>query len=249
MKILKILLPVLTHTIKYVKISLIFWDFLKGLYTRYRRSLGWRWITTGARWYPAITMSSRSFPSARVQYNWWRCLQWWRWGFWSVWGGWRQFCSTCLRSYGLTFFCRQKKRWWQPKFNPKTDKFPLWDQNFNEKTRKFEIGFYFNWNFDEHRKDRIRIKFEEFARDTCIQMVEVDRYDPTYKNKISIKQLSFCASFVGRIHTEQMVSLGRGCEGGNLPLHEVRIFMNIKRYSFKIFLKESFVKFLWYKDS
>ena len=108
MKILKILLPVLTHTIKYVKISLIFWDFLKGLYTRYRRSLGWRWITTGTRWYPAITMSSRSFPSARVQYNWWRCLQWWRWGFWSVWGGWRQFCSTCLRSYGLTFFCRQK---------------------------------------------------------------------------------------------------------------------------------------------
>ena len=93
---------------KYVKISLIFWDFLKGLYTRYRRSLGWRWITTGARWYPAITMSSRSFSSARVQYNWWRCLQWWRWGFWSVWGGWRQFCSTCLRSYGLTFFCRQK---------------------------------------------------------------------------------------------------------------------------------------------
>jgi len=121
---------------KYVKISLIFWDFLKGLYTRYRRSLGWRWITTGTRWYPAITMSSRSFPSARVQYNWWRCLQWWRWGFWSVWGGWRQFCSTCLRSYGLTFFCRQKKRWWQPKFNPKTDKFPLWDQNFNEKNTK-----------------------------------------------------------------------------------------------------------------
>ena len=211
-----------------MKISIIFWNFLKSLYTKWRWSLAWRWTTTGTKWYPAITMSSRSFSSTRVQHNWRRCLEWWRRGFWSVRGGWQQFCSTCLRSYGLTFFVT-KKRGWQPKFNPKTDKFPLWDQNFNEKTRKFEIGFYFNWNFEERRKDKIRIKFEEFARDTCIQMVEVKRDDPTYRNKMSIKQSSSCVSFVGRIHREQMVGLGPGCEHYNLPLHEVHIFMNTKR--------------------
>ena len=212
------------HIIEICELQLIFWS-LKSLYTRYRRSLGWRWTTTGTRRYPAITMSSRSFPSARFQYNWWCCLEWWRRGLWSVRRRWRQFCPTCLRSYGLTFeiIFVTKKCWWQSKFNPKIDKFPLWDQNFNEKTRKFDIGFYFHSKFDEHRKDRVRIKFEEFARDTCIQMVEVDRDNPAYKNKIVIKQLSFCASFVGRIHTNQMVSLGRGCEGGNLPLHEVSI--------------------------
>ena len=134
-----------------------------------------------------------------------------------------------LTQLRINIFLTPKKRWWQPKFNPKTDKFPLWDQNFNEKTRKFDIGFYFNSNFDEHRKDKIRIKFEEFARDTCIQMVEVKRDDPTYRNKMSIKQSSSCVSFVGRIHREQMVGLGPGCEHYNLPLHEVRIFMNIKR--------------------
>ena len=92
------------HTIKICKnIVHFFWNFLKSLYTRYKRSLGWRWTTTGTRWYPAITMSSRSFSSARFQYNWWRCLEWWRRGLRPVRGGWRQFCSTCLRSYGLTF--------------------------------------------------------------------------------------------------------------------------------------------------
>ena len=129
----------------------------------------------------------------------------------------------------IWYFLSSKKRWWQPKFNPKTDKFPLWDQNFNEKTRKFEIGFYFNWNFEEHRKDKIRIKFEEFARDTCIQMVEVKRDNPAFKNKMAIKKCCGCSSFVGRIHKEQMVSLASGCESSNLPLHEVRIFINTKR--------------------
>ena len=163
-EILKILLPVYTCLLP----VLFFFNFLKSLYTRYRRSLAWRWTPTGTKWYPAITMSSRSFPSTRVQHNWWRCLEWWRRGFWSVRGGWQQICSTCLRSYGLTFeifvtnIC-----WWQPKFNPKTDKFPLWDQNFNEKTRKFEIGFYFNWNFEERRKDKIRIKIKSNVKFPC----------------------------------------------------------------------------------
>ena len=93
---------------KDVKISIIFWNFLKSLYTKCRWSLAWRWTSTGTKWYPAITMSSRSFPSTRVQHNWWRCLEWWRRGFWSVRRGWQQICSTCLRSYGLTFFCHQK---------------------------------------------------------------------------------------------------------------------------------------------
>ena len=62
-------------------------------------------------------------------------------------------------------------------------------------------------------------------------MVEVKRDDPAFKNKMAIKQCCGCSSFVGRIHKEQMVSLGSGCEGGNLPLHEVRIFMNTKRYN------------------
>ena len=54
------------------------------------------------------------------------------------------------------------------------------------------------------------VSFEEFAPDTCIQMVEVKRDDPAYKNKMSIKQCCGCTSFVGRIHKEQMVSLVKG---------------------------------------
>ena len=63
-------------------------------------------------------------------------------------------------------------------------------------------------------------------------MVEVDRYDPAYKNKISIKQMSFCTSFMGRIYKEQMVGLGPGCEGGNLPLHEVGILRSFEKKRF-----------------
>ena len=53
---------------------------------------------------------------------------------------------------------------------------PLWDQNFNGE--KFEVAYYFVDHFDEHRKEDVRTKLDEFDRDTCIKMVEVDPDDP-----------------------------------------------------------------------
>ena len=53
---------------------------------------------------------------------------------------------------------------------------PLWDENF--KGEKFEVAYYFHDRFDEDRKIDVRIKLDEFDRDTCIKMVEVDPDDP-----------------------------------------------------------------------
>ena len=99
---------------------------------------------------------------------------------------------------------------------------PFWDQNFNEKTRKFDVPFYFKSDFDESRKDKIRIKLAEFARDTCVQMVEVSQGDSAFRNKLEIQQERGCSSYVGRHYAYQMLSLAPGCENSYIPLHEVR---------------------------
>ena len=99
----------------------------------------------------------------------------------------------------------------------------FWDENFNEDTRKFDVPFYFKSDFDESRKDKIRIKLAEFARDTCVQMVEVSSGDSAFKNKLAIQQDRGCSSYVGRHYSHQMLSLAPGCENSYVPLHEVRL--------------------------
>ena len=103
----------------------------------------------------------------------------------------------------------------------------FWDENFNEDTRKFDVPFYFKSDFDESRKDKIRIKLAEFARDTCVQMVEVSSSDSAFKNKLAIQQDRGCSSYVGRHYSHQMLSLAPGCENSYVPLHEVRLSCDI----------------------
>ena len=99
---------------------------------------------------------------------------------------------------------------------------PWWNQNFNAKINKYEVGFYFIDGFDETRKNTIRTKFTEFARDTCVKMVEVDKSNSAYKNKIEVQQGRGCSSYVGRHFSNQMLSLAPGCERSYIPLHEVK---------------------------
>ena len=99
----------------------------------------------------------------------------------------------------------------------------FWDENFNEDTQKFDVPFYFKSDFDESRKDKIRIKLAEFARDTCVQMVEVSPGDSAFNNKLAIQQDRGCSSYVGRHYSHQMLSLAPGCENSYVPLHEVRL--------------------------
>ena len=54
-------------------------------------------------------------------------------------------------------------------------------------------------------------------------MVEVDKSNSAYRNKLEVQQGRGCSSYVGRHHTNQMLSLARGCEGSYIPLHEVRV--------------------------
>ena len=62
----------------------------------------------------------------------------------------------------------------------------------------------------------------EFARDTCVQMVEVSQGDSAFSNKLEIQQERGCSSYVGRHYAYQMLSLAPGCENSYIPLHEVR---------------------------
>ena len=103
----------------------------------------------------------------------------------------------------------------------------FWDQNYNEETQKFDVPFYFKSDFDESRKDKIRIKLAEFARDTCVQMVEVSQGDSSWKNKLEIQQDRGCSSYVGRWYSRQMLSLAPGCENSYIPLHEVRLLCDM----------------------
>ena len=138
-------------------------------------------------------------------------------------------CAGSTSSYGLTI-CENITRTFQlgtPTFstvksNPWTANLRFWDQNFNEDTRKFDVPFYFKSDFDESRKDKIRIKLAEFARDTCVQMVEVSQGDSAFSNKLEIQQERGCSSYVGRHYAYQMLSLAPGCENSYIPLHEVR---------------------------
>ena len=98
---------------------------------------------------------------------------------------------------------------------------PRWKENFNSQTNKYEVGWYFISGFDNDRKEAVRIKLAEFARDTCVDLVEVQRSDRNYANKLEIQQSNGCSSYVGRHFEEQMLSLSKGCEKSYVPLHEV----------------------------
>lgn len=98
---------------------------------------------------------------------------------------------------------------------------PRWTDNFNSATNKYEVAYYFKSGFDEHRKNTIREKLNEFARDTCVALVEKSQNDGNYRNKLEIQQGMGCSSYVGRHFANQMLSLANRCESSYIPLHEV----------------------------
>ena len=99
---------------------------------------------------------------------------------------------------------------------------PRWNENFNSKTNKYEVAYFFTSGFDKNRKDTVREKLDEFARDTCVALVEKSKKDKDYPYKLEIVQNRGCSSYCGRHYEEQMLSLAKGCERSYVPLHEVK---------------------------
>ena len=73
---------------------------------------------------------------------------------------------------------------------------PRWDRNFNEGSGKYEVAYYFKSGFDENRKNTVRTKLAEFARDTCVALVEKNQNDSNYRPGFSLRfeRIEFLAS-------------------------------------------------------
>ena len=101
-----------------------------------------------------------------------------------------------------------------------------WDQNYNESTDKFEIAYCFDGSHSSTVQAKIKAKLDEFARDTCVALINTPSHDcrqgGKYQYNIKITKNGGCASYVGRINrTDQTVWLGNYCENSYIPLHEV----------------------------
>ena len=102
----------------------------------------------------------------------------------------------------------------------------FWDQNFNESTNKYEIAYCFDGSHSSNVKEKIKSKLNEFARDTCVALINTPDNDcrkgGKYKYNLQITKNGGCASYVGRINRyNQTVWLGSGCENSYIPLHEI----------------------------
>ena len=100
---------------------------------------------------------------------------------------------------------------------------PKWDQNFSESENKYLVAYYFDSDHSEHEKTNIRNRFDMFAEETCVKMVETDPADATFAHKLQVQKAVGCWSYVGKWWAEQPLSLGSGCDTSTTPQHEVRI--------------------------
>ena len=96
-----------------------------------------------------------------------------------------------------------------------------WNHNFSESENKYLVAYFFDSDHSEHEKTNIRNRMDSFGEETCVKMVEVDRNDATFANKLQVKKESGCWSYVGRWWAEQPLSLGWGCDTSSTPQHEV----------------------------
>jgi len=52
-----------------------------------------------------------------------------------------------------------------------------WDQNFNQSTNKFEIAYCFDGSHSSDVQQTIKNKLDEFARDTCVALINTPSHD------------------------------------------------------------------------